>query len=211
MSSQGTVNSLNAKLAGMKPTDKDYAATVQSRDNAVNTLNSLVSQKNVVDAKIDFDQQQISILNADISKQQGILDTDGAAYAGLQASYIATFAQLASDIQLGVSGVQTGEHAKSTVNGLRLDFITDVALEFTSKLESHADASSLTRQVQFEDLTKDRIKQAAAVLISGVVDVLSSLSPFVPSLSPSTPSLGPSPAEQVSARVDQSGRFQIPG
>ena len=198
-SSQGTVNSLNAKLAGMKPTDKDYAATVQSRDNAVNTLNSLVSQKNVVDAKIASDQQQISSLNADISKQQGILDTDGAAYAGLQISFMATFAQLASNMTFGVSDSKSAELLTSTINGLRLEFIDDVAKQFTSMLEGHADASSLTRQVQFEDQVKDRVKQAAAVLVSGVVDILTALADLTPGLQVGDPG----------AVLSSSGRLQI--
>ena len=179
---QGTVNSLNAKLAGMKPTDKDYAATVQARDNAVNTLNSLVSQKNTVDAKIASDQKQIDTLNADIKTQTDIINTDTPAYQALQTAYLALFAQLASVATLGVSTQQHVDQLIGNVNKLRTDFVDQLVKDFSSNLAEKADASSLLRQTQFDDQVKDRVKQSLAVLISGVVDVLTALSEIAPGL-----------------------------
>ena len=181
-SQQNTVNGLNSKLAGMKATDKDYAATVQARDNAVNTLNSLASQKNTVDAKIASDQSQINNLNADINTQTGIVNTDTASYQALLGVYIALFAQLASVSTLGVSTEHAVDQTVSNVNKLRLDFVDQLVKDFSSNLEEKADASSLMRKNQFEDVVKDRVKQAAAVLISGLVDVLSALSEISPGL-----------------------------
>ena len=181
-SQQNTVNGLNSKLAGMKPTDKDYAATVQARDSAVNTLNSLVSQKNGVDARIASDQKQINDLNTDISNQTNLINTDTPAYQALQGIYIAVFAQLASASILGVSTEHAGDQTVSNINKLRLDFVDQLVKDFSSNLEEKADASSLMRKNQFEDIVKDRVKQAAAVLISGLVDVLSALSDITPGL-----------------------------